>query len=154
MKKIIFSGHLGFGGHFEPFLIISRFVAISHSIRHEKIYKVPNFHKVGTKTTFGQYIITFLGNKTRLRTGFLRSLASQNSILIQAEKYMFGLKTVIMKIFIFPRNWIVYLLYKLLFHLNIVSMMHTTLNAFHTWERQRTGIAISYKYHVYGNNYC
>ena len=88
MKKIIFSGHLGFGGHFEPFLIITRFVAISHSIRHEKIYKVPNFHKVGTKTMLGhrQYIITFLGNKTRLRTGFLRSLASQNSILIQAEK--------------------------------------------------------------------
>ena len=88
MKKIIFSGHLGFGDHFEPFLIISRFVAISHSIRHEKIDKVPNFHKVGTNTTLGhrQYIITFLGNKTRLRTGFLRSLASQNSILIQAEK--------------------------------------------------------------------
>ena len=66
MKKIIFSGHLGFGGHFEPFLIISQFVAISHSIRHEKIYKVPNFHKLGTKTTLGQYIITFLENKTRL----------------------------------------------------------------------------------------
>ena len=41
-------------------------LAISHSIRHEKIYKIPNFHKLGTKTTLGQYIITFLENKTRL----------------------------------------------------------------------------------------
>ena len=88
MKKIIFSGHLGFGGLFEPFLIISKFVTISHSLWHEKNYNIPNFHKIGTKTTLGhrQYMITFLGNKTRLRTGFLRSLASQNSILIQAER--------------------------------------------------------------------
>ena len=69
MKKIIFSGHLGFGDLFEPFLIISQFVTISHSFRHEKIYNIPNFRKIGTKTTLGhrQYMITFLGNKTRLR---------------------------------------------------------------------------------------
>ena len=41
------------------------------------------------------------------RTSFLRSLASQNYVLIQAEKYVLGFKTVIMKSFIFPRNRIV-----------------------------------------------
>ena len=44
---LILGGHLGFGGHFGPFLVISYFVAISHSIWNEKIYKEPNFHKLG-----------------------------------------------------------------------------------------------------------
>ena len=58
--RVRFDGHLRFGGHFGPFLVISSFVAISHSIQHEKIYKIPNFHKVGTKiikTSFSAAIL-------------------------------------------------------------------------------------------------
>ena len=58
--NIIFGGHLRFGGHFGPFLVISCFVAIFHSIQHEKIYKIPNFHKIGTniiKTSFSAAIL-------------------------------------------------------------------------------------------------
>ena len=47
-------GHLGFGGHFECFLMICRFVTGHQSIQHMKNTLYANFYIISTKTTMGQ----------------------------------------------------------------------------------------------------
>ena len=48
-----FGGHLGFGGHFGCFLIISGFIARSGCIRHPLKYLYMDFHILSIQTTVG-----------------------------------------------------------------------------------------------------
>ena len=57
---ISFDGHLGFGGHFECFLMIFRFVTGHQSIQHMKNTLYPNFYILSTETTMGQLFCMIL----------------------------------------------------------------------------------------------
>ena len=80
--------------HFRVFPVIIRLVPGLQSIGHEKIIITCKFHILGTKTTLGWYIITFMKKYSCLElnmyTGVLTTRAILEEVCVHTQAYLGG----------------------------------------------------------------